>query len=99
MARYDVYADPGGKGYLLEIQSDLAQGLNTRIVVPLLPPRAAPKPARHLNPTVAIAGKPFVMVTQFMAVVPLADLRKRVQSLAHEHHAIAEALDMIFFGF
>lgn len=99
MARYDVYANPGGKGYLLDVQSDLLHGLNTLIVVPLLPPRAAPRPARHLNPAVKLDGKPLVMVTQYMAAVPLADLRKRVRSPAHEHDTIVRALDMIFFGF
>ncbi|MBS1183360.1 MAG: plasmid maintenance protein CcdB, partial [Proteobacteria bacterium] len=37
MARFDVFPNPGGSGYLLDVQADLLDGLNTRIVVPLLP--------------------------------------------------------------
>ena len=37
MAKYDVYPNPEGAGYLLDTQTDLLDGLNTRVVVPLLP--------------------------------------------------------------
>jgi toxin CcdB len=47
MGRFDVYATPGqdGTGYVLDVQADLLQDLTTRVVVPLLPTEAAPKPA------------------------------------------------------
>lgn len=44
MARYDLHANPDGPGYLLDVQADLLAGLNTRIVVPLMPQDAAPEP-------------------------------------------------------
>lgn len=34
MARFDVYKNAGGSGYLLDVQADLLNHLNTRIVVP-----------------------------------------------------------------
>ena len=52
MARYNVYPNPGGDGYLLDVQAEIHSLLNTRIVVPLLPLRVAPTPARTLNPHV-----------------------------------------------
>lgn len=36
MARFDVYLT-SSSGYLLDVQADLLAGLNTRVVVPLLP--------------------------------------------------------------
>jgi len=39
MARFDTFVNDGGKGRLLDVQSDLLGGLNTRVVVPLLPHR------------------------------------------------------------
>ena len=42
MARFDVYANPGKAGYVLDVQADLLSALNTRIVVPLMPAHAAP---------------------------------------------------------
>jgi toxin CcdB len=98
MARFDIYGNPSG-GYLLDLQADLLSGLNTRVVAPLMPPAEAPLPARRLNPTFEIGGERFVMVTQFMAAVPSAELRRSVASLAHERDAIMNALDMIFSGF
>lgn len=37
MARFEVFANPGGAGYVLDVQADVLNGSNTRIVVPLLP--------------------------------------------------------------
>ena len=42
MARFDVYRNPEGSGYLLDVQADLLSDLNTRVVVPLIPAELAP---------------------------------------------------------
>jgi toxin CcdB len=56
MARFDVYRNAGGTGYLLDVQSDLLRGFNTRVVVPLLPLTEFPKPAKRLNPVFEVEG-------------------------------------------
>lgn len=99
MARYDVHANPGGPGYLLDVQADLLDGLNTRVVVPLMPRDTAPAPARRLNPVFPVAGQPHVMVTQFLAAVPRSVLAAPVTSLAAHDTEIGNALDMVFVGF
>jgi toxin CcdB len=99
VARFDFYRNPDGTGYLLDLQSDLIGGLNTRVVAPLIPLADAPRPARRLNPVFDIADGQFVMATQFMAAVPTRELRERIGSLADRHDAIMNALDMIFTGF
>jgi toxin CcdB len=99
VARFDLYRNPDGKGYLLDLQSDLIGGLNTRVVAPLIPLADAPRPARRLNPVFDIADGQLVMATQFMAAVPTRELRERIGSLADQHDAIMNALDMIFTGF
>ena len=99
MARLDVHARRDrGPGYLLDVQADLLSGLNTRLVVPLLPRQDAPIPAARLNPVVEIAGEPFVMVTQFAAAVRLRDLGERVATLAERHEMIIGALDLLITG-
>lgn len=50
MDRYNVYPNPSGSGYSLNVQEDIMQPFNTRVVVPLLPLSEAPKPAKALNP-------------------------------------------------
>jgi len=99
MARFGIFENEGGFGYLLDVQSDLLGGLNTRVVVPLLPKSSAPVPAQRLNPVFSIEGQEVVMATQYMAAVPEAELRSRVGSLSEEHDEISAALEMLFLGF
>ncbi|UJW85717.1 CcdB family protein [Devosia sp. SL43] len=99
MARFDVYLNPDGKGYLLDVQANLLDALNTRIVVPLIPEAVAPTAAQRLNPIFEIEAERCVMVTQFMAAVPRAILRAPLTNLAAHDTEIANALDMAFVGF
>ncbi len=99
MARFDVYQNPDGGGLLLDIQADLLSHLNTRIVVPLLPAKQSPKPAKTLNPCFSLHDEPLVMNTQFMAAVPVNILRKPVASLAHHRDEIVAAVDFLMQGF
>ena len=99
MARFDIFENEGGAGYLLDVQSDLLRGLNTRVVVPLLPESSGPVPAQRLNPVFGIEGQQLVMATQYMAAVPEGELCSRVGSLAERQDEISAALDMLFLGF
>lgn len=99
MAQYDVFQAPEGKGFLLDVQSDLLEPLNTRVVVPLMTRKSAPMPAERLNPIVRIGRRNFVMVTQFLAAVPLALLTRRVDNLPPYQDEIRAAIDMLTHGF
>jgi toxin CcdB len=99
MARFDLYQNLNDDGYLLDVQTDLLGGLNTRIVVPIMPVNKAPQPARRLNPVMDINGAPHVMVTQFMAAVPASILSTAIGNLAENGEEITNALEMVFFGF
>lgn len=99
MPQYDVYPDPTGRGYLLDVQTDLLSGLNTRIVVPLLPKRwpQTRKSAEHQYSL--IDGAAYAMVTQFLTAVPQTMLRSSTGTLALETATITAALDMLTHGF
>jgi len=99
MARFDVYENPQGHGYLLDVQANLLDGLNTRVVVPLMLPSEAPAPAERLNPKFNVGGINFIMVTQFLATLPRSELCDPAGSLEHHHIDITNALDMLFQGF
>lgn len=98
MARFDLYAAPDGNGYLLDVQADLLDALNTRVVVPLLPRAKAPPPAKGLNPVFDIRAEPHVMATQFLSAVPLAQLRDPVANFLAHDREITNALDMLLTG-
>lgn len=82
MARFDMHARrDGGAGYLLDVQADLLSGLNSRLVVPLLPRAEAPTPAARLNPVIDIADAPFIVVTQFAAAIHVRELANGLSAL------------------
>lgn len=99
MAKYDVCRDPSGDGLLLDVQTDLLSGLNTRVVVPLLSKASAPTPAARLNPVFTVKGEQVVMVTQFVAAVPAGMLGEKITSLADDFDQITQAIDMLIQGF
>ena len=99
MAQYDVFQNPEGSGYLLDVQSDLLDGLSTRLVIPLLLASQAPRPATRLNPVMRIADESHIMVTQFMAAVPHKLLQTQVTSAAWMRDEITAAIDMLTHGF
>lgn len=99
MARFDLYLNSNGKGYLLDVQSELHSHFNTRIVVPLLPVNSAPLPAKILNPIFDLDNTAHVVMTQYLAAVPLKTLKYPVLNLSEQHVEIVSALDMLFQGF
>jgi toxin CcdB len=101
MAQFDVYENrsPGSKArvpYLLDIQHDLLEHLKTRVVIPLV---AEERPISHLNPSVEIDGKRWMLSTQEMAGVSPDVLGRRVASLASQRDVVVQAVDFLVTGF
>lgn len=105
MARFDVYANPGGHAattpYLLDVQCDLLDGLDSRMVIPMRSLKHFPqvKLSTRLTPIFAIKGEEFLLETPKMGAVPKRVLKSPVISLASDHARITAALDFLFQGF
>ena len=105
MARFDVYATPGRHAdstpYLLDVQSDLLDGLDSRVVIPLRRRERFPAVplADRLTPTLSIAGAEFILETPKMGAVPRRALGAPLLSLAAEQARVAAAMDFLFRGF
>jgi len=99
MAKYDVHPLKSGDGFVLDVQAELLDHLNTRVVVPLIPRSQAPKPAQRLNPVFEIDDQQYVMMTQFLSAVLKSELGSPVANLSDEFAEITNALDMVFQGF
>lgn len=97
MARFDLYR--GQPGWLLDVQSELTDGLPTRVLVPLLPLTEAPAALGELNPIFEIDGEPHQLMPQWLAAVPRRSLGPPIASLAAERDAITRALDLLLTGF
>lgn len=98
MARGDVYRLADGSGLVLDVQSELLDPLNTRVVVPLMRRDSAPRPARGLNPVFLLGEEEHVLVTQFLSAVPVSALGVPIGSLGAHLDQITRALDMVFQG-
>jgi toxin CcdB len=98
MAKYEVFPNPGEHArktpYLLDVQSDLFDGLDSRVVVPLRRLRSNGKRPEGLLPTMRI-----LLDTPKIAAVPVRILKQLVASLATERDRITAALDFLFQGF
>ncbi|WP_207456961.1 CcdB family protein [Azospirillum sp. SYSU D00513] len=99
MARFDVYRNADGPGYLLDLQADFLESLNTRVVAPLLPPSNAPVPAKTLNPRFRVGDDEVIMVIQYLAAVPTSSLGQPIANLARHHDEIVDAVDLLMQGF
>ena len=102
MARFDVYPNPGSHAsttpYLLDVQSDLLEVLDSRMVIPLrsLECFAKVKLPTRLTPVLQMNGKDYLLETPKMGAVPQRILKASLTSLASEHAQITGA--PLFFG-
>ncbi len=103
MAQFDIYRNPspGAKyvPYLLDVQSDLLAGIDTRIVVPLFHTTAFGPISRRLNPVFDVEGNKVVMSTAELSGVMPSALGDKLGSLADKRDEIRDALDFVFQGF
>jgi len=106
MAHFDVYTNPGSHAnttpYLLDVQSDLLDGLDSRMVIPSLrslknfPEVRLPT---RFTPLLTIEGKDYLLETPKMSAVPQRILKSSVASFADMQAHITAALDFLFHGY
>jgi len=105
MARFDVFANSGTHAantpYLLDVQSDLFDGLDSRVVIPLrlLSHFARVKLPENLMPIFSVNGQDCLLETPKMAAVPLRALKAPVASLAAQQDRVVAAMDFLFNGY
>ncbi|HVR96187.1 MAG TPA: CcdB family protein [Thermoanaerobaculia bacterium] len=85
--------------FLLDIQSDLLQDLETRVVVPLRPVSALKgQTLRTLMPVLEVEGERFIMVTPQMAGIPKSELGAPVTRVEQYRFEIIAAIDFLLTG-
>ena len=105
MARFDVYRNSGPLAsttpYLLDVQSQLLDGLDTRVVIPLrrVDKFPAVNLAKDLTPIFEIEGIACILETPKLAAVPTRLLKSHVTSLNGRQSDITNALDRLFHGY
>ena len=105
MAQFSVYENINQETretmpYLVDVQNDFLQDLQTRVVIPLCPsPPLLEKPIDSLTPTVAINGSPYIVLTPQMAGIHISDMGPFVCDLSAFRDRFISALDFLFTGF
>ena len=86
--------------YLLDVQNDLLEGLNTRVVIPMCPSSAIGKnPINNLSPQFEIQGISYTLLTPQLAGIAISDLGPEIDDLSKYRFEIIKALDFLFTGF
>lgn len=103
MARFDVYRNPRKETaketpYLLDVQSDFLEDLDTRVVVPLRTSKLINQQVTRLNPRFKIDGASVVMDTPQIVGYPRQMLKRPVDNLRANEVEIQNALDFLFSG-
>ena len=104
MGHLDVYRNPDRKTatiipFVLDIQSDLLNGLPSSVVIPLAHLEAIETlPILRLNPHVSIDGASLIALTQDLSPVPRRLLKKPVTNLSPQRDEILAALDLLITG-
>lgn len=103
LARFDVYRNPVRAEarqipFLLDVQSDFLELLETRMIVPLRRADQFGKTIEHLNPIVVHDGTALVLDTASMASVPQAELKRAVGNNQDLRIDVENALDFLFTG-
>jgi toxin CcdB len=86
--------------FLVDVQSDLLEPLNTRVVIPMTKAAAlTKKPVSHLIPEVSFNGDRYLLVTPQLAGIGRAELGPHAGTLAEERQTILAAVDFLLTGF
>jgi len=87
--------------FFLDVQSELLDGLDTRMVIPLRSPKTFPKVklSTRLTPVLKVNDEDLLLETPKIGAVPQRILKTPVTSLARKQAQISAALDFLFQGY
>lgn len=101
MAQFSVYKNENELTnkrvpYLLDIQNDLLDSLNTRVVIPLL---KDVKDFKGLSKEFIIDNTKVYLTPSQMGTVHISELKTRVCSLKESSEEIKNSIDFLIYGF
>jgi toxin CcdB len=105
VAQFAVYKNKNSRTrsafpYLVDVQSDLLESLQSRVVVPLT--RAAAltkKPVSHLTPVMNFDGEPYLLMTPQLAGIARSELGAEAGALTDQRQTILGAIEFLLTGF
>ena len=86
--------------YLIDVQSNLLESFDTRLVIPLSPKSLFhDKEIDRLTPTLQIEGKDYLLLTPQTASIHTKQLGSPVLDCSNMHHLILASIDFLITGF
>ena len=101
MAQFDVYTNTNTKSkklfpYFLDIQHDVLDSIDTRVIIPLSNIKLNNK---VLNPLVQIDKEEYILMTTELTSILKSKLNNKVCSLKHKRDEIISSIDFLITGF
>lgn len=103
MQQFDVYENTDSDTnqaypYFVDIQTDLLEVLNSRVVIPLTNVRPDRSLPNNICPTVEINDEFFYLLTYQITTVSVAFLKNKQGSLSLNRTDIINSVDFLFSG-
>ena len=103
MKQFDIFRNPDPlfgrrRPYLVILQSDFLNVVETVMVAPLAP-ASRTKAIARLTPEIDVAGAAHILLVHEMAPVVRSNLKRVVGTMVTKRDEIMAAVDLIFVGF
>ncbi|MBL8330899.1 MAG: CcdB family protein [Rubrivivax sp.] len=103
MAQYDVFTNPSrtasdGIPYVVVVQSDLLDGLATRLTMPLAVFDAGTRVPTALCPVIVVKGRRLHALAHYAAPLPAKLLKRPVDNVAAQASSLVSAMDAVLSG-
>ena len=101
MAQFDVYKNENeltneNVPYLLDIQNDILDSINTRIVIPILKDK---NDFKGLTKEFIIENQKVYLTTSQMGAVHKNELKTKITTLINQKEEIKNSIDFLIYGF
>ena len=101
MAQFDVYKNENDQTnqkvpYLLDIQNDILDSINTRVVIPLVKDK---KDFKGLKKEFMIENQKVYLTTSQMGAVHKNELKTKITTLINQKEEIKNSIDFLIYGF
>lgn len=101
--QFCVYRNRAGSALyplLLDVQADIIETIDSRVVIPLTPvDEYGGKIVTRLNPVLQVEGIDYLLMTNELAGVSISTLGEEICSLDARRDTIKASLDFVFDGF
>lgn len=101
MAQFDVYKNENDQTnqrvpYLLDIQNDILDSINTRIVIPLVKDK---NDFKGLTKEFIIENQKVYLTTSQMGAIHKNELKTKITTLQNQKEEIKNSIDFLIYGF